>query len=89
MPFSGTATGETAFGCDDDAIIIRMQGFSDQIFAYFGSVGVGCVDEIYVQFNDTAKNGAGFFEVIRFAPDASAGNPHRAEAHPVDLKIAA
>ena len=57
--------------------------------ADLGAVGVGGVDEIDAQLDRAAQDGDRLAVVGRLAPDAVAGDLHRAEAEPVDGKIAA
>jgi hypothetical protein len=66
-----------------------MEGLGDQALADLRAVRVGRVDQVHPQLDDAAQQPLGLVGVVRRSPDAVAGDPHRAEAQPAHLEIAA
>ena len=65
-----------------------MKGLCNQQLAGLWSIGVSCVDQVDAELNGTSQNFAGVITIRRPAPNALAGDTHRAKAKPVDRKIA-
>ncbi len=68
---------------------IRPQRLGDQVLGHLGAVRVGGVDQVDAALDEVAEQRAGGGRIGRFAPDAGAGDPHRAEAEAPDLEVAA
>ncbi len=89
LGFGGALAGEAAFGGDDDAGGVGVQGFGEEIFGDHGAVGVGGVEEIDPELDGAAEDVAGVFAVGRLAPGAFADEAHGAVAHAVYREVAA
>src|ERR1700722_13182549 len=66
-----------------------MQCFANEFFRNVGAVGVGCIDEVNVQFGEPLQRSQRFGPIARLAPDARARDSHRAKTKAVDLNVAA
>ncbi len=88
-PAARPRPGQPALAGDDQVIGVGVQRLGDQGLADIGPVGVGRVDEVDSQFDGAAQRRLGPLPVRRLAPDAVAGDPHRAEAQPVDGEVPA
>ena len=66
-----------------------MQGLLDQLLGDERAVGVGGVDEVDAELDRAAQHADGLVGVGGVAPDAGAGQLHRAVAEPVDGQLAA
>ena len=66
-----------------------MKRLGDQVLAYLGAVRVGRVDQVDAELDDAPEQALGLLGVVGRAPDATAGDPHGAEAEPADLEITA
>src|SRR5437773_11692318 len=88
-PLSGTGSGVTAFGRNDESFWIRIQRFSDEELVRFRTVSIGGIDEIDAQLDRAPQNFLRVLAIGRPTPDPLARQTHRAEPKPVDQKIPA
>src|SRR5438309_134638 len=87
-PFVRPGSLKAGFGRDQEVGRIWMQRFCDETLGNYGSIGVGGVDEIDSQLDRAAKDCDRLVMVLRFSPDAIAGELHCAEAEPVNRNVA-
>jgi len=87
-PFVRPGALEPALGRDHQSWI-GVQRLGNELFGDEGSVGVGGVEEVDPQLHGALQHAHGLFGVLGRAPDALAGEPHRAEPHAVDGQVAA
>ena len=89
-PLARAGAAQAALGRDHEVVRVRVQRLGDQVLADLGPVGVGGVDQVDAELD---RRGAAprlrLVGVVGRAPDAVAGDPHRAEAEPADLEVAA
>src|SRR5918994_833572 len=88
IPLSGAGAYESTLGRDDQILWGRMKRLGDELLAHVRAVGVRSVDEVDPELDGSAQHSAGLVSVGRIAPDASAGDAHRAEAETVDHQVA-
>ena len=79
-PPAGTGALEAAFCRDHQVGGVRVQRLGDELLAHRRPVGVGGVDEVDAQLDGAPQHGLRHLAVGRVAPDAGAGDAHRAEA---------
>ena len=80
---------KAGLGGDDQVLRVGRQSLGDQLLRDRGSVGVGGVDEIDAKLDGATQHGDGFLPIGGFAPDASAGEAHGAEAETIDRQFVA
>jgi len=80
---------EAGLGRDHEFLGVRMQRLVDQLLGDERPVRVGCVDERDAQLDRAPEHADGLVGVRRLAPDALAGQLHRAVAEPVDGRLPA
>ncbi len=89
LPLARPGADQAALGGDHQPLRVRMEGLGDELLGDLRAVGVGGVDEVDAQLDGAAQHAPRLLLVVRRPPDAFAGQPHRAEAHAVDLQVAA
>src|SRR5438034_8647938 len=67
---------------------VGVERFGDEPLAHLRAVRVGGIDQVDPELDGTAQHGDRFARVARLAPNALAGEPHRAEAEAVDGQVA-
>src|SRR5438132_14397600 len=55
-PLGGSGSYLTALCRDDESFRIRIEGFCDEQFISFGSVSIGCVDQIHAEIDRASQN---------------------------------
>ena len=65
-----------------------MQGFCNQQFACFWSIGISRVDQVDAELDGTAQNFEGVSTISGPTPNALSSDTHRTKAKPVDRQIA-
>ena len=88
-PLARALPGEPGLGRDDQVIGVRVQGLADQLLGDERAVRVGGVDERHAELDGAAQHPDRLVGVGRVAPDARAGQLHRAVTEPVDRQVAA
>ena len=88
-PPVGTGPLEPAFGGDHQLRRIRVEGLRDETLAHRRTVGIGRIDQGDAELERPPEHGDRLGVVARLAPDALTGEPHGAEAEPVDAALAA
>src|SRR5438552_19179156 len=68
-PLSGSGSYLTALCRDDESFRIRIEGFCDEQFISFGSVSIGCVDQIHAEIDRAPQNFERVLTVRRPTPD--------------------
>src|SRR5207253_298371 len=68
---------------------IRVKGLRDQTLAHRRTVGIGRIDQRDAELERPPEHGDRLGVVARLAPDALTGEPHGAEAEPVNAALAA
>jgi hypothetical protein len=89
LPAVGTGPNKAALRRDDQVSGVGIKRFGDQRLADCRAVGIGGVDEIDAAVNHPAQQREGARAAWRVAPDAGAGDAHRAKAEAPYRKIAA
>ena len=89
QPLVRPLPGQPALGGDHDALGIRRQRLADQPLAHRRSIRVRRIDEVDAQLDRPAQHLLCALGVLRLAPDALAGNPHRSKTQPVDGHVPA
>src|SRR5215470_7537388 len=89
VPAARAGADQAAFGGDDQVVGIRVQRLGDQPFTDVWAVGIGGVDEVDAEFHHPPQRRLGLVFIRRLAPDAPAGDAHRAEAQPAYHQVAA
>ena len=79
-PPTRTAARHAALGGDHEIVRVGVQRFGDQALGDLGPVAGRRVDEVDPQFDGPPEHAATFLGIVGFAPDAVAGETHRAEA---------
>lgn len=82
-PHVGARSQQSGLGRDDDSVV-GMQRLADQLLGDVGAIRVGGVDEVDPEFDGATQHPQAFIAVLRRTPDPLAGQPHCAEAQPVD-----
>ena len=72
-----------------ETVGVRVQRSRDELLGDVRAVAVGRVDEVDAELDRAPQHRDRGVVVARRAPDALAGDPHRAEAEAVDLEVAA
>ena len=80
---------EACLGCDHQLGRIWVEGLRDEALAHRWAVGVGSIHQIDAQLQRASQHGDRLVVVARLAPDSLPGEPHGAEAQPVDAALAA
>ena len=80
---------EACLGGDHQLGRIGVEGLRDEALAHRWAVGVGSIDQIEAQLQRASQHGDRLVVVARLAPDSLPGEPHGAEAQPVDAALAA
>src|SRR5205823_9716347 len=88
-PLSGTGTLPTTFRCDYKTRWIRGKRFSDELFGYVRTVGIGRVDKIHAEFNCVSQSCNCAVVVFRRSPDPFTRDPHGPIAEPIDSEVSA
>src|SRR5437763_10540247 len=88
-PLIRTGALEAAFRGDDETLRIRIECFGDQLFADVRTIRLRGVDEIDAELDGAAEDSQRFFVILRWPPDAVAGDAHGAEAEAVDRDVTA
>src|SRR6267143_931883 len=86
-PFVRPGPLKAGFGRDQKVGGIWMKRLGDETLANFGAVGIGGVDEIDSQLDRASQDCDRLGMIVRFSPDAIAGELHRAEAESVNGNI--
>jgi hypothetical protein len=80
----GAVSGQAGFGGDHDVVWVGVEGIVDYLFGDVWSVGVGGVEKLHPKVNCSPDDRNAFVAVLRFSPDAPAGQPHGPEPQPGD-----
>ncbi len=88
-PLAWPGANQAALGGDQQAPRVGVQRFGDQPLADHRPVGIGGIDEVDAEFDHATQHRTRLPLVLRFAPDAFAGDAHRAEAHARHLQVSA
>ena len=88
QPVARTGPDHAALGRDDQSARIGIEAAGDQLLAHVGPVGVGGVDEIHTELDRAAQHPLCLGRILRWAPDAGAGDAHGAKAHAIHRQIA-
>ena len=88
-PRVGPGAQQAGFGRDDDAVRVGVQRLFDQFLGHVGTVGIGGVDEVHPELDETAQHADAFVAVGRRAPHALTRQPHRAESEAVHGEVPA
>jgi hypothetical protein len=83
-PHFRSLPGESAFCGDDQAIGIRVQGFSDEPLADLGSISIGRIDKVDTEFHGALQDAAGGGWVLGFTPNSRARDAHGTEPEAVN-----
>ena len=86
-PVLGTGAQHSALGGDDHVLGVGVQGAADDLLVGVGAVGVGGVDEGDAEVDGAAQHADGLLGVGRRAPEAGAGQVHRAVAEAVHGQV--
>ena len=79
-PLVGAGAREAGLGGDENRSV-GMQRLADQFLGDVGAVGIGGVDEIDAESPAAASSARRHFgAIVRLAPDAPSGDPHRADS---------
>jgi hypothetical protein len=89
MPLVRAGSHKASLGADDQVLRIGVQRLADELFTDVRAVGVGRVDEVDAEFDRSPQYREGLVAVLRFAPNAGAGDLHSAVAEAVHREIAA
>src|SRR5579872_3114065 len=87
-PLAGTDALPSAFGGDNEAGGVGVQGLGDEFFGDVGAVGVGGVDEVDAEFDSAAQRAKGGTAVGGRSPDAFSSDAHGPVAEAVNGEIA-
>ena len=79
---------EPALGRDHDVVGVGVQRLGDELLAHRGTVRVGGVDEVHAELDRAPQDRDRLVVVGGVAPDAGAGDAHRAEAEAAHGEIA-
>jgi hypothetical protein len=88
LPLAGAGAQEAALGRDHQALGVGVQRLGQQLLADRGAVGVGGVDQVDAELDRAPQHRQRRLVVGRVAPDALAGDPHRAEPESPHLQLA-
>ncbi len=89
FPLIAPRADQPALRRDDEAVRVRMQRFGYETLIDVRSVGVGRIDEVDAQLQRSQQHAACGLAILRLAPDARAGQPHRTEAEAIHVQVAA
>ena len=88
LPLPRAGAGEAGLGRDGHRVV-GVQRLADEVLGDERPVGVGGVDEVDAELGQRPQDRERGVVVGRRAPDALAGDAHRAEAEAGDLEVAA
>ena len=73
----------------DHEAFVRVEHVANDVFADVRPVGLRGIDEVDAELGELAERCLGVAHARRWAPDALAGDAHRAEPEPMDDEVAA
>jgi hypothetical protein len=86
-PLVRTGARETALGRNHQILLVGIKSFRDDVLADLGAIGVRGVDKVDAELHRALQHFARLVAVLRFTPDAGAGDAHGAISKPVDREV--
>ena len=89
MPLAGAGTHEAGLGRDEHLLRVRVQRLAQDLLAHVRPVRISGVDEVDAELDGAPHDANALVAVGRLAPDARAGQLHRAITDPADGEVPA